>query len=442
MAKFLKLGIIGSGSIFNSHYKAYAYNKYVAPMGIYDRSTNRAQKWVERYKEELKWILEDAEGSHETEMAERTKYALDNLHVYETAYELIDAADIVDICTPPSHHMPYAIMALERGKYAMSEKPPGLNYIETKKLVEVAAKSKGKFQLNENWFWQNHVRQTAELVRAGKIGNPTKVTVALGHTGPSWGYLGFFYDPFKNGGGCLTDMGPHSHAWALGLIGEKVTIDKIQCKSMSAGNLKEREIKDSNGANVWHYRRFPFEDDVNDTLSCTTASGKKVECNVHTSWAGIFQEAVIEGTKGKIVYKHPEKGAPSIQFQGKDGTKEDFKLKPLEVGPEMIADTYTAECWGFTKLAVEGGDSPCGPAECHQLQTCITGTYLSNRRGKPVTIADIDAYTQKFVDAYPAWIVREELIADLMSPFLANFYTALTSTDDTLQAYDKEKPKI
>ncbi|HMF30551.1 MAG TPA: Gfo/Idh/MocA family oxidoreductase [Candidatus Lokiarchaeia archaeon] len=440
---FLKLGIIGSGSIFSTHYKSYAYNKYVAPFGIYDRSRARAQQWVNKFKEELGWILDDAQDEGETEMVERTQFALDNLRAYDTAHELLDAADIFDICTPPSHHMPYAIMALERGKCAMNEKPPGLNYIETKKLLEVAANSAGKYQLNENWYWQPHVRLTGQLVHEGKIGTPTKVTVALGHTGPSWGYLGFFYDPFKNGGGCLTDMGPHSHAWAIGLIGEKITLDKIQCTSLTTGNLPERQIQDANGANVWKYTKYPFEDDSEDTFWGTTASGTPIEFHVHTSWAGIFQSAVIEGTEGKITYMNPGAGVPYIQFEGTDGSTEDIKPPPVEVGPEMIADTYSAECWGFTKMAVEGGDSPCGPAECHQLQTLITGTYLSNRRGgEPVTIDDIDAYCQTFIDAYPAWIVRDELIADLMSPFLADFYTSGMSTNDLLAGYDEDKPSV
>jgi predicted dehydrogenase len=339
--------------------------------------------------------------------------------------------------------MPYAIMALERGKFAMSEKPPGLNYIETKKLLEVAANSTGKFQLNENWFWQSHVKKTGELVQEGKIGTPTTVTVALGHTGPSWGYLGFFYDPTKNGGGCLTDMGPHSHAWALGLVGEKVSIDKIQCTSLTTGNLPEREIQDANGANKWHYTRYPFEDDAEDTFWGTTASGTIIEFHVHTSWAGIFQSAVIEGTEGKLTFINTDPGKPLVQFEGTDGSTEDFTPPPVVAGPEMIQDTYSAECYNFTKMAVEGGDSPSGPAECHQLQTLITGTYLSNKRGgEPITTDDLDAYTQAFADAYPAWIVRDELVADLMAPFLANFYTAAMSTKDVLAGYDEDKPNV
>jgi predicted dehydrogenase len=42
---------------------------------------------------------------------------------FRTFEELCDGVDVVDLCSPPSTHVPLAVEALERGKHVIIEKP-------------------------------------------------------------------------------------------------------------------------------------------------------------------------------------------------------------------------------------------------------------------------------------------------------------------------------
>ncbi|HEV2492264.1 MAG TPA: Gfo/Idh/MocA family oxidoreductase [Terriglobia bacterium] len=54
----------------------------------------------------------------------REKFAGDcHVKSFATLEELCDAADVIDICAPPSTHEPLAVQALERGKHVVIEKP-------------------------------------------------------------------------------------------------------------------------------------------------------------------------------------------------------------------------------------------------------------------------------------------------------------------------------
>ena len=45
------------------------------------------------------------------------------IQAFETIEELCNAVDVVDLCTPPSTHVPLAVQALESGKHVIIEKP-------------------------------------------------------------------------------------------------------------------------------------------------------------------------------------------------------------------------------------------------------------------------------------------------------------------------------
>ena len=56
--------------------------------------------------------------------ARREAFAAEHgLRVFDTVAELIDAVDVLDVCTPPYAHAELAVQALERGRHVVIEKP-------------------------------------------------------------------------------------------------------------------------------------------------------------------------------------------------------------------------------------------------------------------------------------------------------------------------------
>ena len=46
-----------------------------------------------------------------------------DIRAFDTLDDLCQEVDVVDLCTPPSTHVPLAVEALERGKHVIIEKP-------------------------------------------------------------------------------------------------------------------------------------------------------------------------------------------------------------------------------------------------------------------------------------------------------------------------------
>ncbi|MDE3180377.1 MAG: Gfo/Idh/MocA family oxidoreductase [Acidobacteriota bacterium] len=80
--------------------------------------------------------------------------------------------DAVIVATPPDSHLLIALAAIAKGKHLLVEKPLGPSVVESKKMVEIARKSKvGLFVGYEKRFHPT-LQEIRSLLRNGAIGNP------------------------------------------------------------------------------------------------------------------------------------------------------------------------------------------------------------------------------------------------------------------------------
>ncbi|MHA1731997.1 MAG: Gfo/Idh/MocA family protein [Promethearchaeota archaeon] len=429
--KLIKVGVVGCGDIFNTHYRAYLENRNAVLTAFFDRVENRAKSQLKRVLTVTGWVLEDAREEGDDEMAETCRCAIDNAKVYTSLDELLDEVDVVDICAPNKYHAPYAAMALERGVGAMVEKPPARNYLETRELLEVAGKSRAKFQLNENVFWKSSVGTIGRLVREGKVGGVIKVESLLGHGGPSWGWNNFFLNPALSGGGALTDMGPHSTAMALGALGygnlhdaSDLEVLRVRCLRCAGGTKEERELQDADGKNAWKMTKFMFEDDVKYRAwirSPLAADGREGEIavTVSTSWARSMSSLTVEGTLGTLSLELDDRKRVVAGFYPKGaGEKEVFRIPP------QPRDDHELECVEYCERVGRGDRSLVDEGLANKMMALISGAYLSNRRGKrvDVTPAELDEYVDGFLSRYPSRLAVDEIVWDLMAPFTRDYF--------------------
>ena len=113
-----KIGIIGAGTISNSHIEAYNNNPNCEVVGIADLNTELAQKKADEYKIPV---------------------------VTADYHDLLndESIDAVSVLVPTFLHKKVTIEALKSGKHVLCEKPPALNADEVRECIEVS-KETGK----------------------------------------------------------------------------------------------------------------------------------------------------------------------------------------------------------------------------------------------------------------------------------------------------------
>jgi predicted dehydrogenase len=156
-----------------------------------------------------------------------------NLNTFKDIEELIDNADLIHVCTPPSSHEPIVIAALEKNRHVIVEKPftgyfgdgsdafsgdvfprekgLELTLASIKRMIDAEKKSKGKIMYAENWIYAPSVRKESEMLQR------TKAQILWIHGEESHsGSHSMTYGQWKfSGGGSMIGKGCHPLSAAL-----------------------------------------------------------------------------------------------------------------------------------------------------------------------------------------------------------------------------------
>jgi predicted dehydrogenase len=199
--KIIKAGIVGSGFAARFHYEALqrVFSAKVEIVGVFSVS-----------KEELEQFTQER-----------------NIKPYNNLDELIDACDLIHICTPPVTHEPIVIAALKKDKHAIVEKPltgyfgqndddfngdtfpreTGLEFTlaSLKRMLDAEKQSKGKIMYAENWVYAPAVQKEREVIEK------TKAQILWMHGEQSHsGSHSLAYGQWKfSGGGSMIGKGCH-----------------------------------------------------------------------------------------------------------------------------------------------------------------------------------------------------------------------------------------
>ena len=205
--KVLRAGFIGSGFAARFHYAAlqHVFSTKVEIAGVYSVAAEEAKQFAE----------------------ER------GLKVYDSLDELIDASDVLHVCTPPVTHEPLVVAVLKKNKNVIVEKPftgyfgdgseefngetfsreKGLEVtIEScKRMLQAEAESEGRILYAENWIYAPAVQKEREIIEK------TKAQVLWIHGEQSHsGSHSLAYGQWRfSGGGSLIGKGCHPLSAAI-----------------------------------------------------------------------------------------------------------------------------------------------------------------------------------------------------------------------------------
>lgn len=333
----IKVGVIGCGSISESHFQAYHNNPNVEIIAVCDLVEDRARAKAEKYNAS---------------------------NVYTDYHELLANAEVqaVSVCTWNNTHAEISIAALRAGKNVLCEKPL-CKTVDEALLVEQAVRETGKFL--QVGYVRRHASNIAVLkkfIDAGDLGEiyfaKASLTRRLGNPG------GWFSDKERSGGGPLIDIGVHVIDLCWYLMGKpKVksvsgnTYNKLGNRSHienydfykaadydAASNVNTVEdmanvlIRFENGASLMV--------DVSFTLHAKKDSGT---INIYGDKGGAEIEPVLSIATERhntIINIEPQLTTPGFDFQGAfnneishfiDSNLGKFETNsPVEDGVEMI----------------------------------------------------------------------------------------------------------
>ncbi|NVM17851.1 MAG: Gfo/Idh/MocA family oxidoreductase [Candidatus Lokiarchaeota archaeon] len=207
----LKVGIIGTGVIFDLNVLGYLNNEDVEITCLCNRTINKAKDKIKKFKLQK------------------------NTQIYSDYKEMLDKEDlnIVEILLPHHLHADAVIYAAKKGVKTISvQKPMALTLEEADKMIKECKNSGSILSIYENFLFAPHILKAKELIDSDYIGDPSsiRIKIAMGGKG-SWiipnNANKWREDPKMIGGAkagspVLLDNGWHAFSLASWFFGEEI----------------------------------------------------------------------------------------------------------------------------------------------------------------------------------------------------------------------------
>lgn len=229
---------------------------------------------------------------------------------YANCGELIadPAVELVSVALRHREHTPYALAALEAGKYVQLDKPLSVNYEEMQTLTECARRHPGRLFPRQNRRFEGPFRKAMQLVSTGAIGDISLVKL---HRACGFCRRNDWMTMTEFAGGLLTNWGPHVIDQALRFIGAPV-------------------------ADIWADVRSVISiGDGDDQIKLLLRGENGVVADIEISGTNAMpgREIEILGSRGTLVYD-PAKG-PFIEMRFVDPACGLEALAPHPENPPM-----------------------------------------------------------------------------------------------------------
>ena len=219
MSKKIKVAIVGTGNISESHIHGYLNNPNVELYAFCDIRKERLE-----------------------EMGK--KYGVSRLYTDEAEMlKALPEIDAVSVCTWNSAHAPCTIAALRAGKHVLCEKPMATNAAEAREMLR-AAKENGKLlMIGFVRRFGNDCKIIKDFVDNGFFGDIyyTKATYIRRNGSPG----GWFGNKEFSAGGPLIDLGVHITDLTRYIMGDPKPVSVYGATFYKLGD--RRELKDKKG---------------------------------------------------------------------------------------------------------------------------------------------------------------------------------------------------
>lgn len=393
----LRVGFVGAGFIAKFQVQAIAQIRNMEVAGVTSRTRAHAEALAQQAR---------AAGVGEAV-------------VYESISAMAPHVDAIALYAP--NYLRVAMMeeiveAVRQGaalKSVICEKPLGRNVAEARRLVELAASANLHTAYFENQLFMKPLRtQMAQLAPQQRtMGPPALVRSAEEHGGP---HEAWFWDPTRQGGGVLSDMGCHSIAvgwYALTPLGKPITFLQPVSVSAEVALLKwgqphwQQQLLDRFGVD---YAKTPAEDFATGMITYRNPeSGQVVKAQFTNSW--MF-----------------EKQGLRLLMDGM-GPGYAFEINTLASSTQIFIGDVAAEAIANAEAALEKATASRGLLTVHHNEADLYGYTDENAEAAAAFLAGRDGFLP--------WSYGLEITRLVMAAYMAaERGQTLDLTDPAVQA--------
>ena len=354
-----KLRVLLVGAAFSADLHSDGYSRIrdkAAIVGICDKDLDRVRALAKRYDFEDYAAYDD----------------------YETAIRDCDC-DLVDICMPNFLHHDVAILALQRGRDIICEKPLATTVEDARDMVDTAARLDRRIYYAEDWLFAPAFRKALAILRSGQLGRPLYIRARECHSGS--------HSPFAQsirycGGGCMVHLGVHPVGFMLALKENRWR----ELTAMTSGGRAKNLIHRAMEGEDWAGAFLRFEDGMTATVEAnyTTVGGMEDVLDIYCEQGCIHVDLSFSG---------PVK---VFSIPGLDYTVEKAEITTGWSTPavdEKYNLGYCGEIDHFVSCALAGTDAQVGLRGVDGLETLkvIHLIYRSAREGVHITNDRLEA---------------------------------------------------
>ncbi|NDP28163.1 MAG: Gfo/Idh/MocA family oxidoreductase [Flavobacterium sp.] len=390
--KNMRSGIIGSGFAARFHFEALkrVYSVQVEVVGAYSKSPDELAEFA----------------------------STRGIKIFDSLEELIDACDILHICTPPSTHEPIAVAVLKLDKDVIIEKPftgyfgdgskefngdvfsreDGLKHAleSVQRMLDAEKASKGSIMYAENWVYAPAIQKERELIE--KTGAQILwIQAQQSHSGSHSPDYGQWH---LSGGGSLMGKGCHPLTAAIYLkhvdgrarTGKPIRPVSISCRTHSITRMpnfiNERHLKDLyRDVEDYALVHIVFEDGtIADIVASELLQGGvknyvEVHANNHRTICNIAPNNAM------LTYNPVEENFKDIYVVEKTGTKQGWSFISPDEG---WFNGYQHEMDAFYRSSAFGDPIESNSSLASDVIATIYAGYVSaERKGDEVLITSL-----------------------------------------------------
>jgi predicted dehydrogenase len=352
MARTLKVAVVGTGGISNSHIPGWAASEHAELVAGADINMASLHDWGRRHGVE-RLVADPSQLFGDPDI------------------------DIVDICTPNMYHTDLVVAALEAGKHVICEKPLAPKPDDIQRMIAARDRSGRLLMTAQHFRFMGTSQALKTEVDTGTLGDVYHARSWMLRRAGLSPRVGFTLKKHAGGGPCI-DIGVHILDLTLWLMGNP--------KSAAVSGVSRREIADRKGAfSIWSNERIDCPFDVEDFAAAFVRFENGATLILEVSWflhhdtLGEDMQMWLYGTEGGAHW-------PSCKLLNTNYDTQQFYNRHLQMTQDKH-EAHAQECIEFARAVAEGGPSPVPAEQSLQVMTILDGLYKSQQTGGEVRLA-------------------------------------------------------